>query len=311
MARGWKSLRAAKRLRSDRVSLHGLGVGLAGAVLAAIVGRATGAGWLSAIGLAALLGFGLYLWARDKDKGWGDLGQGILVGVVVAIALMSVQRDADQRTREADEQRDRQLRDSEARRQRAADRQNLQLTLTLEDDLSGIALSGRDLSGFFLAGKDFKGADLHDADLTGADLRGSKFRRADLRGTRFDKANMAGADLRGVAEGAKVSFRRANLDDARLGWTARVRRAGSAYPPEPFFGSADMTGASLSAANLRLMFLGQIVLRDADLAGADLSGAYFPGADLRGAKLHSARVCGAFGLKGAKLEGAEYNAQTR
>jgi hypothetical protein len=60
-----------------RISLVGVLVALAGTVLATVVGRATGAGWLPAVGLGIILGVELYLWARDEDKGWGDLGEGI------------------------------------------------------------------------------------------------------------------------------------------------------------------------------------------------------------------------------------------
>ena len=101
----------------------------------------------------------LYLWAQDSDKGWGDLGENIMVGVVVAIALMAVQRDADERTRkataDAERRAEKQLRDAETSRQRAAERESLQLSLTLQRDMRGIALADRELSGFRLAGKNF------------------------------------------------------------------------------------------------------------------------------------------------------------
>lgn len=109
---------APRHLPTDRISVTGVVVALVGAAITTVVGRATGAGWLPAIGLAVLLGVGLYLWARDKDKGWGDLGEGIMVSVSVAIALMAVQRDADDRTREATERRERQIREADAARER-------------------------------------------------------------------------------------------------------------------------------------------------------------------------------------------------
>jgi hypothetical protein len=108
----------SRRSWTGRISPIGVSVALVGVALTTVVGRATGASWLPAVGLALLLGIGLYLWARDEEKGWGDLGEGIMVSVIVAIALMAVQRDADDRTREATERRDRQLHDADVRRER-------------------------------------------------------------------------------------------------------------------------------------------------------------------------------------------------
>jgi uncharacterized protein YjbI with pentapeptide repeats len=98
----------------------------------------------------------------------------LVVSVTVAIALMAVRRDADARTREATERRERQIREADAACERAAERQNLQLSLTMQADLRGIALADRDLRGFLLAGKDLTGADLQGANLAGADLQDSE-----------------------------------------------------------------------------------------------------------------------------------------
>lgn len=283
-----------------------------GAAIATVVGRATGAGWLPAIGLAILLGVGLYLWARDKDKGWGDLGEGIMVSVTVAIALMAVQRDADDRTREATERRERQIREADAARERVADRQNLQLSLTMQDDLRGIALADRDLSDFFLAGKDLTGADLQGANLAGADLQGTKLRRANLLGATLDKARMADADLRGAVlspasdeadfserEPQPTSLREAQLQNADL-------RATTLEGVD--FGGAHLTSADLrdSVGSDRGADFENAILILADFRRADMTKA-----DLRGAVLDWAQFCGASGVRSMDVHGARYSETTQ
>src|SRR4051794_22037075 len=121
-----------------------------------------------------------------------------MVSVIVAIALMAVQRDADDRTRETTERSDRQLREADAARQKANERESLQLSLTMQSDLRGIALADRDMHGFFLAGKNFSDADLHNVNLEGADLRASRFRGTDLVGANLNQASMSQSELRGV-----------------------------------------------------------------------------------------------------------------
>jgi hypothetical protein len=71
--------------------------------------------------------------------------------------------------------------------------QHLQLTLALQDDLTGIDLRNMDLSGYFLRNKT-----LVDANLAGTDLSG-----ANLQGTNLMGANLRGANLRGsIADGS-------------------------------------------------------------------------------------------------------------
>jgi hypothetical protein len=109
---------------------------------------------LAALGLAALLTVGLYLWAADDKKSWGDLGEGVCVSVIVAIALMALQRDADETTRQADQ-----------RREHATERRNLLLTLALQPSLRGVSLAGLDLRGVFLPGRNLRGVNLRGANL--------------------------------------------------------------------------------------------------------------------------------------------------
>src|SRR4051794_31042206 len=73
-----------KRSWRERVSLLGILAGLAGAIAAGVFGRLTGAGSAASLGLAVVLGVGLYLLAADEKKTIGDLGEGIVVSAVVA-----------------------------------------------------------------------------------------------------------------------------------------------------------------------------------------------------------------------------------
>jgi hypothetical protein len=50
---------------------------------------------------------GLYFWQRDPRKSFGDLGQGLVVAVGVAIAIQAVQHDVAERDQLAQKQRDR------------------------------------------------------------------------------------------------------------------------------------------------------------------------------------------------------------
>ena len=304
-----------------------------GGVIATGVGRATGAGWLPALGLGALLGGGLYLFARDEKKGWGDLGQGIMVSVVVAIALLAVQRDADERTRDATERRDRQLRlsdirrdrqlrEAETRRQQAAERENLQLTLTTQTDLRGIALAHRGMRGFFLAGKNMNDADLQGSDLRDADLRHTTLRRANLLGADLGGARLQDADLRDALisplSGSDdldpntlglpaASFERANLLRADLSDTVLA--------------GVNFRGAFLFEANLRDSAAFSLPrdfaprtesgFRDAILIFADFRGADVSNVDFERAILGGARFCDTSGLRRANLHGAFYDASTR
>ena len=291
------------------VSRQGIAIGIVGSGAARVVARATGAGWLPALALAVVLGLGLVLWGSDEEKSWGDVGQGIVVSVIVALALLAVQRDAADRLRLATQHRDDQLRAAERRRQVAADRSSLQLTLSSQPDLTEVSLAGRDLRGFFLAGKKLFRANLRKARLDRANLRVADLREVEADGARFDGAVLARADLRygwfeplnvslkpGPPSAPSASFRRAFLPGADL-------RGASAS-------NVDFTAADLSDTKLREADLTYTDLRRAFLASADVRGAFLGRSDLRRAKLGHATLCHAH-LAGAQLRGAEYDSATR
>jgi uncharacterized protein YjbI with pentapeptide repeats len=296
--------------RFRRLSVRGLVGAVCAAAVAFAVARTTGAGQAAATGLALLLGAGAYMWAVDDSKSWGDLGQGILISVVVAIALMSVQHDSDERLRSLEERRAAESRAAEVRRQRAAERQSLQLTLTLQRDLSGTSLRGRDLSGFSLSGMRFVEAELDEADLTEANLWGSDLRRASAVETRFDAALLGTADLRGATL-AVVRFPAGQTD----GPAPFDPSDPSARPVTASFRDADLYEARMDGLELNHVPFGGADLTDANLQraflrGADLREARLAGADLRRARLTGATLCRA-DLVEADLRGAIYDDQTR
>jgi uncharacterized protein YjbI with pentapeptide repeats len=122
------------------------------------------------------------------------------------------------------------------RREEAAERENLKLTLSMTRELRGVDLHGRDLHGVMLRHKDMRGANLRganlseasiervplaDADLAGADLQGARFGRpgesvtdASLFGTDLTRADLRGAWLRCDLRAAR--FEGADLRGADL-----------------------------------------------------------------------------------------------
>jgi uncharacterized protein YjbI with pentapeptide repeats len=282
------------------------GVSAVGALIAAVVAaRLLGGGWAAALGLGALLALGTYLWLEDERRQASDLGQGILVSVLVALAFLAVQRDAEERIREIDAARD-----------LAEARQSLRLTLGLQDDLSRIDLSGRDLRRFVLVRKRLTEATLDRARLDRAVLSGSDLRHASALGTSFSNAILADADLRGMRvvssrvvvsnEGSpaqsanEVLVSRTSFQDAVLDWAVLkgvdLRRV-------------NLAGASLRGANLAGARLSRSNMARTDLVFADLSDADLAGANLEGADLRNARVCSG-NLGQARLADATFNSST-
>jgi hypothetical protein len=167
--------------------------------------------------LAALLWLGLVLVRRGRSDGQvrEELGAALLGGVLVAVAIFALQVSTDDQ------------------RQRAAGRQQVQLTIAARQDLRNYPLAGQNLTGMNLAGKQLDGADLsdsnlidvdlHDASLTNAklirtdlsfaSLNGARLIGATLTETRLDNATLTGADFAGAVL-CGVNF--ANFDPSYL-----------------------------------------------------------------------------------------------
>jgi uncharacterized protein YjbI with pentapeptide repeats len=242
-------------------------------------------GIAASLTIGMLFAVGAWLWSTSEVRRVGDLGQGLLVGAVVALAVLAVQRDADRRARLLDAERD-----------RAQERQALRATLGLEDDLSNIDLSHQDLQRFVLVGKR-----LQDATLDHADLRRAVLARADLR-----RANAPAAKLdRAVLSGAQ-------LQDAKLVRVTRVesgRGSVAQQTVESLSAPASVRWAFLDGADLSRADLRRVDLRNANLRRANLTDARVDRMRLDGADLRGARMC-AIGISSASLVNAVFDSST-
>lgn len=130
--------------------------------------------------LAVLLWLGLALVRGRPDGGREELGAALLGGVLVAAAIFALQVSTNDQ------------------RQRAADRQQVQLTVAARQDLSNYPLAKQDLSGMHLEGKKLDGVDLSDANLSGAHLEGASLVNANLSRADLSFASLAGVRLVGA-----------------------------------------------------------------------------------------------------------------
>jgi len=193
---------------------------------------------------------------------YSELGAALLGGVVVAIALLLVERH----------------------REAQAVHRDLLLRLSLLEDLDEMDLRNQDASGVHLPRRHlnnarltnsvlrdavFIGAELCSVDAMHADLSRAQLVRAHLDGSRFVRANLSRADLSGAFASAPVE------DVLSLG-TVFGRRI----------------GVSFKGATLRKARLTKAVLHDADLSLSDMRRADLSGAQLDGANLREARLDG-------------------
>lgn len=175
---------------------------------------------LAIIVASLVLVAGVALLSSSSSRLLKDLGSAVISGSIVGLAVLLVETNADNR------------------REEAAQLRNLQLMLSLEDDLQGINLEGRDVSRQYLAGKNLTDANLNDlvanrtsfnqstldfADLIGANLRNSSFVDSRLAGADLSGANLSCTVLRGTIfsselqlEGASLGTVEASLRETRL-----------------------------------------------------------------------------------------------
>lgn len=187
-------------------------------------------------------------------------------------------------------------------------------------DLSGRDLTGADLSGSRFRGADFTDSLLMNTDLSNAAVEGADFSGADLSGAILD--NMCGIesanwthaaldpkwatvvqlltdgsvkdfsdyDLAHVCFSGRsysgYSFTGADLREARFGGEANNLVNAD-------FSRADLTGALMSAVDLRHAVFIDADLTNAELSNSDLRYADFSGATLTGARMHESDISGA------------------
>ncbi len=153
-----------------------------------------------------------------------------------------------------------------------------------------------DLSGVKFARAKLHGADLREVNLKNANLRGIVLRYADLRG-----AKLQGADFSPTAQRTRIG---------------RMQPVDGDNPPcAPNCQNADLTGATLTdadlfRANLSGASLTNANLTDANLSGANLTNANLTNANLTGASLTNADLSGTdltnADLTNANLSGAVF-----
>ena len=197
---------------------------------------------------------GLWLWwpQRKDEVSRSDLGVALMTGALIAVAVLAIQVSIDEKARKRDETR-----------QVADARQNFELTLSLQRDLTGIRLDGKDLRGIHFHGKKLERASLigsvmdevvlSEANLTDATLLGAKLVDADMTGVQAERANFQGAHL----EGAVLN---------------RSQLRGAAFI-QTHLENAELRDAVLLFANLQQSHLEGASFSRASLIGADLSGA--------------------------------------
>lgn len=214
---------------------------------------------------------GYYLWwpSRRESSARSDLGVALMTGALIAFAVLTVQVTIDRNIRQRDEAR-----------QRADARQSFELTLNLQDDLTGIRLDGRNLRGFYLYKKR-----LVDAELNRTDLRDATLIRSNLSGARMRDAQLAGAIMNGALL-EQTKMERANLHETNL------------------------FGANMLGAVLRDATVSQTEFTSANLEGVDLRGAHMEGASLAGATLIGADMSDALVDSSTTFAGAIYDSTT-
>ncbi|MGC4886674.1 pentapeptide repeat-containing protein [Micromonospora sp. DT227] len=148
-----------------------------------------------------------------------------------------------------------------------------------------------------LSGTDLRRADLHDLDFNHADFSSASLVSARLSGARFEGAKFAGADA-SWSVGQSVSFRGADLDDARLFWSSLLDAdftAASAW-------SADLNHSKLTRSKLTEADFKFAIMSDVQLFEAELGGASFYAADLQGARFRGSQHAETADFSCARLE---------
>jgi uncharacterized protein YjbI with pentapeptide repeats len=296
---------------------------------------------ISGVVLAVSVVPGMYFWwpTRHDPASRGDFGVNLVTGALVALAIFALQILFEQRLDRVDQ-----------RRQEQADRQNLELTIGVRTNLTGIKLAGEDLHEFYfygrtlreakLSGADLKGSVLNRSDLSCADLSGAHLDEVDgsdlvLEGVNLEKAMMPGAIMSSSHRSAagcddgrrhhpkldRAVLTNAVLDNVRLPETSFIEtNFENADLSNSVLSRSDLTGARLAqagveGAHLDGAFLIRADLADAHLDHADLKDAKLIGAELLGATLTGADVRGTdfsgADLHGAHLRGAVYDWRTR
>jgi uncharacterized protein YjbI with pentapeptide repeats len=169
-------------------------------------------------------GFWLIQTATAKgDEARRDVGSALLSGAVLSTVFVFAERRIEQAVTERQT------------------REQYQLALAMERDLTNRDFSGLNLGGIVLVGRNLSGTRLVQVNLSGADLSNADLSGADLSKAKITASDLINADLSG-----------ADLSKAKIRYT--------------YLTGADLSGADLSKAKIEFTYL-----TSADLSGADLS----------------------------------------
>jgi uncharacterized protein YjbI with pentapeptide repeats len=196
------------------------------------------------------------------------------IAVAVFMSQVAADRRQNDRVRELDKQQAERSRKQNEQQQRRADKQQLQFTLSMTPDLTGIDLRNRDLAGFYLRRK----------TLSSAILSGARLDNARLESVILDEARMLG--VHGQRLHAAGTWKPSDSYTRDGTWDGTTSFAGAVLR------GADLRESALSGADFRGADLRNAQLQGAVLVGADLAAANLHGADLRGADLHGAVLSG-------------------
>jgi uncharacterized protein YjbI with pentapeptide repeats len=223
--------------------------------------------WLiGALILIVAVAPGMYLWwpTRGDLAARSDFGVNLVTGALVALAIFVLQLLFELRIDTLDTQR-----------QAQANRQNLELTIGLQHNLTGIDLTGKPLGHFYFYGKTLRDAQFRGADLTGAILTRSDLSCADLSGAILNDTTAGEIVIEGV------NLEAARLVDATLDYSHRSKQGCN----DDIQHHPDFDGAVLIRATLTHARLHETSFRNTNFGGASLSDAVLSGSDLTGARL--------------------------
>ncbi len=247
-----------------------------------------------------VVGCAFFVEGSDSTK-QADLGVALLSGAIIGLAILGAEYLVDQRERHLSElvaEWDR--------------RQNLIQTISMNNDLTGIDLSGRNLDGIYLRGKKLNGANLVGVSLRGADLTNAEFRDALLIGADLSGAILAGTCFRGAVMYAadlsrattrpgpgrldghgedRPDERTALLTDDEVRRIAQqIGYAGPMDDARHWFGELYDRRATFDRALMLAATLDEAELMGASFTGADLSGASLRATNLVMADLSGVRL---------------------
>jgi uncharacterized protein YjbI with pentapeptide repeats len=254
------------------------------------------------VGLIAL-GAALAFASSGLRENTIEVGRGLFVSGLLALALLWVQDNLEDRDLRRQQQETDRTRAAEARERRNADRESLQLTIGMARSLQGIDLRDRQLDGFSLAAKNLRGAQFQGATARRANLTRANLSDATVREADFRDATLIGATLTGRRPPSSFDL----VDFAR----EFLSTGASTDPAQNLVTDADFSHADLSGADLKYITGTAPSFLRANLENADLRRSRLDGPVFRNARLIKARARRADFSEGDFRDAMMYGADLR